>query len=140
MENAFSHVSKEEANSLIAEMNTIDNKSKYLILLEGEYISDEGELFKTYEVVIGRQKAYDYIKQWLVGEDETDVRINVIKSRILVEPEIITESTPRITLSNMLNIYRFMKDMKEQEKIIDDDSSFDIQDFYDGNVEDPSDE
>lgn len=140
MENAFSHVSKEEAEVLASQLVTIDNKSKYLILLEGEYISNEGEPFKTYDIVVGRQKAYDYIKQWLTGEDDTDVRINVIKSRILVEPEIITEKTPRITLSNMLNIYRFMRDMKEQEKIIDDDSSFDIQDYYDGDVEDPSEE
>ena len=140
MENAFSHVSKEEAEVLASKLATIDNKSKYLILLEGEYISNEGEPFKTYDIIVGRQKAYEYIKQWLIGEDETDVRINVTKSRILVEPEIITERTPRITLSNMLNIYRFMRDMKEQQKIIDDDSSFDIQDYYDGDVEEPSEE
>ena len=140
MQNAFSHVSEEEAKVLVNKMNTIDNKSKYLILLEGEYISNEEESFKTFDIIVGRQKAYEYIKQWLVGEDDTNVRIDVIKSRILVEPEVITEKTPRITLSNMLNIYRFMKNMKEQEKIIDDDSSFDIDDFYDGDLIDPSEE
>ena len=130
MSNAFSTVTEEQAKEIIRNADNLDNKSKYLILIDAEYVSNEGETYRTYEIVVGRRAAYDYIKMMLQSEEEMGISINTRSSRILVEPEIITENTPRITLSNMLDIYTLMTDMVRTGKIVDDDSSFDMEDYY----------
>lgn len=137
---AFSTLTDEQVEQIVKNPISIDNKSKYLILFEGEYVSNECENFRTFELVVGRQKAYDCIKEWLIGEEDTGIRISLQKSRILVEPEMITEKTPRITLSNMLNLYQFMKEMLRSGKIVDNDSSFDIEEYYEEEVTDESDD
>ena len=95
----------------------------------GEYASNDVEPFKTFDIVVGRQNAYDAVKTFLISEEETGMILDLKASHILVEPENITESTPRITLTNMLNLYQFMRSMIDSGKIIDNDTSFDIDDF-----------
>lgn len=95
----------------------------YLILLDGENVNGDtvirGETFRDWELVTGRQKAYDYIKN--IIESEYAI-INVIKSKIIV-------SSDKVKVTDGITIYEFMKAMKEENKVID-YTSFDISDYY----------
>lgn len=114
------------------EKNKNGDLYKYLILLEGEYKYKDGENYKSFEFITGRQAAYDYIKDILMNMHDSDYEymLDISKSRIISEPPVVTKDTPRITLSNMLTVYSFMKIMREKGKITD-DSSFDIEDYFD---------
>lgn len=96
----------------------------YLILLDGiETYSDDlhAEIEKDYrdwEIIEGRQKAYDYIKNMLETEYVT---INVMTSKIIVSSE-------KVKVTDGISIYEFMKTMKEKDKIVD-YTSFDIEDY-----------
>lgn len=118
------------------EKNKNGDLYKYLILLEGEYKDGDGENYKSFEMIQGRQAAYDFIKEILENMTDSDYEyiLDVSKSKIISEPPVITEDTPRITLSNMLSVYSFMKIMRQQNKIKD-DTSFDIEDYFDGYIE-----
>lgn len=118
------------------EKNKNGDLYKYLILLEGEYKDRDGENYKSFEMIQGRQAAYDFIKEILENMTDSDYEyiLDVSKSKIISEPPVITEDTPRITLSNMLSVYSFMKIMRQQNKIKD-DTSFDIEDYFDGYIE-----
>ena len=108
------------------------DKYKYLILFKGEY-KDDGSPWKDWELVQGRQSAYDMIKELLIGQDdlETDIIIDVSESYIISQPPVITENTPRITFDNMLSVFKFMQTMLIKNLIVD-ESSFCIEDYYDG--------
>lgn len=93
-------------------------EKEYLILIDGEEIDNYGSRFRDWEVVVGRQKAYDYIKNML---ENGYVSINVDTSKIIVNSE-------KVKVLNGLTIYEFMKAMKDEEKVID-YSSFDIEDY-----------
>ena len=139
MEELMRKMSKEETIEIINKRKLEDgNLYKYLILIEGEYVSNECENYKSFEIITGRQATYDFIKNILENQkrDEycCEFIMDVSKSKIISEPPVITDKTPRITLSNMLSVYLFMKIMKEKGKIID-DTSFDIEDYYDGYLE-----
>lgn len=92
----------------------------YLILLEGiEPVygyDDVAKPFRDWQMKEGRQAAYDYIKDMVQSEY---VIINVHKSRIIVSSVKITDG---------ISIYKFMKSMKENDKVID-YTSFDIEDY-----------
>ena len=124
----------EEVEAL--EKNKNGDIYKYLILLEGEYKDRDGENYKSFEMIQGRQAAYDLIKDILEHMNEPDYEyiLDVSKSKIISEPPVITDETPRITLSNMLTLYSFMKIMRQQNKIKD-DTSFDIEDYFDDYIE-----
>ena len=85
----------------------------YLILLNGEYKDNENLQYRDWQIVKGRQATYDMIKDLLLAQDDldTDTIIDVSTSYIIAEPPIITENTPRLVV---------------------DDSSFCIEDYYDG--------
>lgn len=114
------------------EKNKNGDLYKYLILLEGEYKYKDGENYKSFEFITGRQATYDYIKDILMNMHDSDYEymLDISKSRIISEPPVVTKDTPRITLSNMLTVYSFMKIMREKGKVTD-DSSFDIEDYFD---------
>ena len=114
------------------EKNKNGDLYKYLILLEGEYKYKDGENYKSFEFITGRQAAYDYIKDILMNMNDSDYEymLDISKSRIISEPPVVTKDTLRITLSNMLTVYSFMKIMREKGKVTD-DSSFDIEDYFD---------
>lgn len=96
----------------------------YLILIEGSENDNEGKDFRDWEIVEGRQAAYDYIKNYL----ESDfVSIDVYKSKIIVSSE-------KVKVTDGITIYEFMKVMKEKEKVID-YSSFDIDEYIGESVE-----
>lgn len=133
---AFATISDEEVREILADPNPVDNKSKYLVLIEGEWDENSREPFKTFEIIVGRKATYDYIKTFLKSEEESGMIMDLNKSKILVEPEVITERTPRITLSNMLSVYKFMTEMIFSGKIVDNDSSFDLDDYYEEPIDD----
>lgn len=116
---------------------------KYLILIDGEYRDDREERYRTYEIIQGRQDAYDFIKTALMAQEDGDCEylIDVSTSHIIAEPPAeLIDKTPRITLSNMISIYSFMVAMRREGLIIDDDESFNIDNFFDGYVEMPESE
>lgn len=133
---AFATISDKEVREILADPNPVDNKSKYLVLIEGEWDKNSRESFKTFEIIVGRKATYDYIKTFLKSEEESGMIMDLNKSKILVEPEVITERTPRITLSNMLSVYKFMTEMISSGKIVDNDSSFDLDDYYEEPIDD----
>lgn len=133
---AFTTISDKEVREILADPNPVDNKSKYLVLIEGEWDENSRESFKTFEIIVGRKATYDYIKTFLKSEEESGMIMDLNKSKILVEPEVITERTPRITLSNMLSVYKFMTEMISSGKIVDNDSSFDLDDYYEEPIDD----
>lgn len=97
----------------------------YLILIDGEETSEGGSRFRDWEIVTGRQNAYDYIKNML---ENIYVSINVDTSKIIVNSD-------KVKVLNGLTIYEFMKAMKDEDKVID-YTSFDIDDYLgDGDVE-----
>lgn len=94
----------------------------YLVLLDGE---SEGQKFRDWEIVVGRQKAYDYIKNML---ESNYAEIDIHKSKIIVDSE-------KVKVTDGVSIYKFMKGMKNNDKVID-YSSFDIEDYNTGDEED----
>ena len=98
-----------------------ENEKTYLILIEGETNDNDGELVRDWDFKVGRQEAYDYIKNYLKSEY---ILVDVIKSKIIVD-------SPNIKISDGVSIFKFMKQMKENDKVVD-DSSFDITDYLPG--------
>ena len=94
----------------------------YLILIDG-IDKETDEKYRDWELVEGRQEAYDYIKNMLESEY---VLIDVYKSKIIVNSE-------KVKITDGLSIYEFMKMMKEKDKVID-YTSFDIEDYV-GDIE-----
>lgn len=99
----------------------------YLILIEGENLENEREeskKFRDWVFVTGRQSAYDYIKNLIKSQYAI---VDTIKSKIIVNSE-------KVKISDGISIYEFMKLMKENDKVIDYES-FDIDDYYTGDIE-----
>lgn len=100
----------------------------YLILLDGcEEVyghDDAAKPFRDWQMVEGRQTAYDYIKNMIKSEY---VIIDIHKSKIIVSSE-------KVKITDGISIYEFMKAMKENDKVID-YSSFDIEDYVNGDSE-----
>ena len=96
-----------------------ENEKTYLILIEGQGADNYGELIRDWDFKVGRQEAYDYIKNYL----ESDyVLVDVINSKIIVDTLTIKES---------VSIFKFMKSMKENNKVVD-ETSFDITEYLPG--------
>ena len=90
----------------------------YLVLIDGEERDTDGKQYRDWELIEGRQNAYDYIKNIIESEY---VIVNVMKSKIIVNAD-------KVKVTDGITIYEFMKVMKEKDKIID-YSSFDIEDY-----------
>lgn len=90
----------------------------YLILIDGVENDNEGKQYRDWEIITGRQNAYDYIKTMLENEY---IIVNVEESKIIVSSE-------NVKVTDGVSIYAFMKNMKETDKVID-YSSFDIEDY-----------
>lgn len=116
----------EEQNLIRGVTYDTEPEKTYLILIAGEYIKDgedEQEL-KDWAFVIGRQKAYDYIKELVTSEY---LNIDIIESRIIVDSD-------QVKVTEGISLYEFMKVMKLEDKVVD-WSSFDIEDFLGGDIE-----
>lgn len=93
----------------------------YLVLIDGE---SEGQKFRDWEILEGRQKAYDYIMNLLKSNY---AEIDIHESRIIVSSE-------KVKITDGISIYKFMKGMKNNDKVID-YSDFDIEDYNTGDNE-----
>lgn len=96
----------------------------YLILIEAWDISEGGDKVRDWEIVEGRQAAYDYIKNMIQSEY---LSVDVMESKIIVSSE-------KVKVTDGVSIYKFMKSMKENDKVID-YTSFDIEDYVNGDIE-----
>ena len=96
----------------------------YLILIDGTEADNNETPFRDWQFKIGRQEAYDYIKNMLLSEY---LVIDVNTSKIIVSSE-------KVKVDDGITIYEFMKSMKENDKVID-YTSFDIEDYVNGDVE-----
>lgn len=90
----------------------------YLILIDGCEKDNEESQHRDWEIVVGRQSAYDYIKNIIESEY---ILVDVEKSKIIVDSD-------KVKISDGVSIYEFMKAMKEEDLIID-YTSFDIEDY-----------
>ena len=86
----------------------------YLILLK---LTDEDETIgeTMWCIQIGRQDTYDYLKN-LVKSEAIDVHHSFVISG-------------NIKFEDAITVFRFMKTMREDEKILDGDEGFDINDY-----------
>lgn len=95
---------------------------KYLLLIK---IPDSDDTF--WEIIKGRELAYDYIKN-NIDQIEVD------------QSFIIANGMKNIDFDNMHTIYNFVKFVKQENNIVDD---FDIEDYTSGdnniNINNPSD-
>lgn len=94
------------------------NHKKYLVLLYITSTVDNLEDGKDFFFENGRQATYDRIKHLL----ENDWQVDCMKSLVFVD-------SPKVTIATRTSVYTFMKDVREQKKVID-DTSFDIEDYY----------
>lgn len=92
------------------------NEKMYLILISGEIVDRhrEGE-YRDYEWKIGRQNAYEYIRDLIMNEE--DVYIDIHKSMIISES---------VNILDAISIYEFMKLVKE---VVIDETGFDIEEY-----------
>lgn len=119
------NIQAEEQNLIPGVTYDTEPEKTYLILFEGEYVDgDDSMPLKDWAFIIGRQKAYDYIKDLITNEY---ANIDVIESKIIVDSD-------HVKISDHISIYEFMKEMKESEKVID-YTSFDIEDYVCGDIE-----
>lgn len=137
MMNAFENIDEEEALKIVNKANSVisDNRNIYLVLIEGEYPQNDVEIYKTYVLIIGRQKTYDWIKKILTDDEDGGPIINTTASKVLVEPEFVTPKTPRISLRNMFSVHRFMTEMLEAGKVVD-EHPLDMDEYYDEYADD----
>lgn len=110
---------EENTENLVRAMSYEEDKKTYLVLLEGEIPTNEGENYKTYEFILGRQATYDYIKDIIQSQD---IIFDAMKSKVIVDSE-------KVNIGKALSVYNFMRIMKENNKVVD-ESSFDIEDYY----------
>lgn len=100
-----------------------DNK-KYLILFAG-YVDDEEFIgYNPWVMVVGRQNAYDTVKDYFLSKElsESGITFDAYESRIVVESK-----KGGIRLDG-ISVYKFMKSMKSEGKVVD-DSDFDIEEW-----------
>lgn len=100
------------------------NEKSFLILLKGEMADNENSEYRDFEWVIGRQKAYEYLRDIILNEDDFIIDIH--------ESLIISES---IKILDAISVYEFMVFCKD---IVIEESSFDIEEYNIGGVYDES--
>lgn len=121
---------------------TIDTpKSKIYLILKVYNDTDAGEgeseQIRDFEFFTGTsQELYDKIREEILESDDSSVRqkIDVMKSMVLVNSNKITIGVA-LRKDNPCSMYRIMKNLREQGKVVD-ETSFDIDDYkYDFDME-----
>ena len=103
---------------------TADNKL-YLILFAG-YIGDSEEIdYKQWDYVEGRENAYKVIKETFLTPELKDkgVTLDAYQSRIIVQTN---NSNLKLT---GISVYKFVSTMIREGKIVDEDGTFDIEEW-----------
>lgn len=126
---------------MIQPFTTIDTpvKKLYLILrVYNDMDAGEGELeqIKDFEFFTGTsQELYDKLKEEIIDSKDDSVRqkLDIMDSIIMVDSSKITLSVV-MSKKKPCSVYKIMRNLKEQGKIVD-DTSFDIEDYRYGDEE-----
>lgn len=126
---------------MIQPFTTIDTpvKKLYLILrVYNDMDAGEGELeqIKDFEFFTGTsQELYDKLKEEIIDSKDESVRqkLDIMDSIVMVDSSKITLSVV-MSKKKPCSIYKIMRNLKEQGKVVD-DTSFDIEDYRYGDEE-----
>lgn len=126
---------------MIQPFTTIDTpvKKLYLILrVYNDMDAGEGELeqIKDFEFFTGTsQELYDKLKEEIIDSKDESVRqkLDIMDSIVMVDSSKITLSVV-MSKKKPCSVYKIMRNLKEQGKIVD-DTSFDIEDYRYGDEE-----
>ena len=120
----------EERAAIQAEINKkkeqiAADKKIYLILFAG-YVGDSDEIgYKQWDFAEGRENAYKVIKETFLTPElrENGVTFDAYRSRIIVQSD-----NTKIKLTG-ISVYKFVSTMIREGKIVDDDGTFDIEEW-----------
>lgn len=101
------------------------DKKIYLILFAG-YVGDSDEIgYKQWDFAEGRENAYKVIKETFLTPElrENGVTFDAYRSRIIVQSD-----NTKIKLTG-ISVYKFVSTMIREGKIVDDDGTFDIEEW-----------
>ena len=127
---------------MVQPFTTIDTPTRKLYLLLKVYNDvdageGEAEQLRDFEFFTGTsQELYDKIREEILESDDSSVRqkIDVMQSMILVDSNKITIGVA-MSKTKPCSMYKIMKNLKDQGKIVD-ETSFDIEDYkYDSDNE-----
>lgn len=93
----------------------------YLILWERDGGDNESERYWEF-FDANTQALYNYLRDEILSSERCTNRVDVMKSRLLVDSD-------KIRLSQHISMYVFMKDVLVKGKVTD-DTSFDIENYY----------
>lgn len=91
------------------------NEKMYLILLTGEYVSNETKEYRDFDWKVGRQTTYDYLRDLIMNEEDFIIDIHASL--------VISES---VNILDGISVYTFMKHFKE---LVVDETGFDIEEY-----------
>lgn len=99
---------------MVEDPNDKGKTNEFLVLLKGEY---EGEEFSEWQICVGREEAYEYIKEFIEYID-------------LFESFIVSEKD---TFKDRIRVIKFLKHVIASGKI--DDPGFDPDDYIQGDYD-----
>lgn len=104
----------------------------YLILLT-LYPEEDEETVRDWQIKIGRQETYDFLKD-LVKNEAIDPNTSFILSG--ADAFDVQFNKPNVELSGKpITVYRFLKVMSDDHRVLDDTSDFDIDEYDPGNYD-----
>lgn len=126
---------------MVQPFTTIDTPTRKLYLLLKVYndadAGEGAEQLRDFEFFTGTsQELYDKVREEILESDDSSVRqkIDVMQSMILVDSNKITIGVA-MSKNKPCSMYKIMKNLKDQGKVVD-ETSFDIEDYkYDSDNE-----
>jgi hypothetical protein len=117
------------------ENNQNPDEKVYLVLLTiYDTESNTGDVLRQWEIKVGRQATYDYLKE-LVKYESIDPNTSFIIGGDMITNQTITdkgqEEKTNVSFHEVspITVFRFLKAMRDSKKILDGDEMFDINDF-----------
>ena len=119
------------------------DKKAYLVLLSIYDTSEDAkdDIIRQWEIKIGRQATYDYLKE-LVKYEAIDPNTSFIIGGSVINSDVVydnvTNEKNNIHFNDVspITVFRFLKVMRENKKILDGDDMFNVNDFDINNVGD----
>lgn len=119
------------------------DKKAYLVLLSIYDTSEDAkdDIIRQWEIKIGRQATYDYLKE-LVKYEAIDPNTSFIIGGSVINSDVVSDNVTNeknnIHFNDVspITVFRFLKVMRENKKILDGDDMFNVNDFDINNVGD----
>lgn len=105
----------------------------YLLLLSVYPSAKEDETTRDWQIKIGRQETYDYLKG-LVKDEAIDPNESFIIAGSEEYDEAFNKSNARLE-GRPITVFRFLKVMLDSKKVLDDQTDFDINEYDPVNYE-----